>query len=712
MTRAMWSAVRTGLLDMRFNFRRFTLIIACLAIGTALIAGVNSVGTSIRAVVERDAATLMGGDVEVSRAERPASDADLAALKPFGRVADVVDTNVSASADTRTAFVDLVAIGPDYPLLGRIDSPELPGDQKPYAFLSARNGVLGALVDPLMLDELHLKVGDTIEIGGTPFEVRGVLHGLPDQTVRGFRLGRPAVITTEGLGKLADRTSPLPGLGTWFRYKVLLDKDDPEAGRAAIEKALNDPTWTLRTAREGLGPMVHYYDLFMSFLVIVGLSSLLVAGVSIWTSTTAYIAAQSAVVAVLRSLGAARSRVFLHFFSQIAAIAVIGVSIGLIVGGGVALGMLPIIADAIGIPLVATLHWQPLLIAALVGLLTAFAFAYPPLQRAQNIKPALLFRTQGLSGASMDWRGFFGSLQCVPLLLAIAALGWLAVLMAGDARLVAAFALVTVLAVVVFRLALAGVGRLADWVSDRPNRLVRYVLHNVSGPGSTAPSVVVSVGLVVAMLITVEALETNLRNEYLGASVFDAPSFVAPDLFDDEVAAISGMQRSGGDIASFTTAPMLRGALSAVNGTPTDKLVPRGPEAAFLLSGEIPMTYRAAMPSTSRLVEGSWWGDDYHGPALVSVHQKLRAGLGLKVGDELTFDIFGDTITARIANFRDYSWQGGIDFLVTFSPGVLESYPTTLLGAVTAAPGREDALERELAQALPDVKFIAIGKTL
>ena len=37
--RALWAAIRVGLLDMRGDFRRFGLLIACLAVGTALIAG-------------------------------------------------------------------------------------------------------------------------------------------------------------------------------------------------------------------------------------------------------------------------------------------------------------------------------------------------------------------------------------------------------------------------------------------------------------------------------------------------------------------------------------------------------------------------------------------------------------------------------------------------------------------------------------------------
>jgi putative ABC transport system permease protein len=157
---------------------------------------------------------------------------------------------------------------------------------------------------------------------------------------------------------------------------------------------------------------------------------------------------------------------------------------------------------------------------------------------------------------------------------------------------------------------------------------------------------------------------------------------------------------------------MLRGTVTAIDGTPVDNLTANGPEAAFLLSGEIPMTYRSVLPPASRLVEGQWWPSDYSGPALVSLHQNLRQGLGIKLGDELTFEIFGDTVTAKVGNFRDYAWQGGIDFLVAFSPGALDSYPSTILAAVTAEPGRDEDVKRFLAAQFTDIKFIEIGATL
>ncbi|WP_423068509.1 ABC transporter permease [Devosia sp. CN2-171] len=710
--RGLAAAIRIGLLDMRGDWRRFGLLISCLFLGTALLAGVSSVGATIRQAVDENAALLMGGDIEMSRTDRPAADDEIAALETFGRVASVVDTNVRASTPERDAFADLVSVGPGYPLLGQISGSAMPPDVSAFDLLALQDGAFGALVSPLMLDQLGIGVGDVIILGGTQFVVRGTLTGLPDNVVRGFRLGLPAMISTDALAVLSDRTSPLPGLGTFFRYKVLLAGGDKEAVRNAMEERFGSSGWTVRSARDGLGPMVRYYDMFMQFLAIVGLASLLIGGVSVWTSISAYIAERSNVIAVLRSLGATSGRVLVHFAVQIALLTAIGVGLGLLVGGGFALVATPIVGQIIGVGLPQGVHVGPLAMAAGIGCIIAFVFSYLPLQQAETIRPVALFRSKGVGTPPIDWRALFRPAVIVPMVLAIAAFLVLASLMTNAPVLVGAFAVVSVVAATLFRMAIVAARGILSRLPEPRNRLVRAALRGISATGSNATSVVVSLGMALSMLVIVLVLQLNLSNEYLGASAFDAPTLVASDLFEDEVATLETLQGQDSPLASFTVTPMLRGSLASVNDTPASQLRQRGSEAGFLLSGEIPLTYRQVLPPTSKLVEGRWWEDQYAGPPLVSVHESLRAGLGLRLGDRLTFDIFGDQLVAEIRNFREYSWQGGIDFLVTFSPGVLEGYPSTLLAAVNAKPGQEDELERQLGSALPDVRFIAIGETL
>ena len=133
---SFWAACRIGLLDMRGDLRRFLLLVVCLAVGTALIAGVNSVGASITRAIDDGAAELMGGDVELSRADRLATEAERAPLASFGTVATIIDTNLRAESATADAFVDLSAIGPTSPLLGRVLSPQLAEGQSLYELLA------------------------------------------------------------------------------------------------------------------------------------------------------------------------------------------------------------------------------------------------------------------------------------------------------------------------------------------------------------------------------------------------------------------------------------------------------------------------------------------------------------------------------------------------------------------------------------------------
>ena len=710
--RAVFAAARVGLKEMAGDWARFSLLIICLAVGTALIAGVSAVSSAITRAVDQNAAMLMGGDLEFTRSDRAANASELAILEQAGTLASVVETNLGAESPTGEAFVDLVAAGPGYPLLGGVGTSDAEAMVSPFNALEERDGMFGALVDPVMLDQLGLKTGDTITIGGTEFAVRGTLTGLPDGPVRGFRLGLSTLLSTDGFAHVSDRTSPLPGLGTNFRYKLLLASGDTEAERERLAAELGDAGWEIRSALDGLGPMLRYYELFTGFLMVVGLGSLLIGGVSVWSVMSAYIGERSGVIAVLRSLGAARWRVLVHFLVQVLALGLVGVGIGIAVGVTIGLVVLPVVGEAIGIPLARDIDILAILVAGAVGLLTAFAFSYLPLVQAQMVSPANLFRSKGLGAPRIDWRKFIASAELLPLAIAILLFFWLAVVLTKDLTLVLAFAGSAIGAAVLLqlgsRLALIGLSKLpaARW------RPLRQSLRAIIGTTRNSSAVVTAVGLAMVILVVVQVLAINLRNEFLGASVFDAPTLVASDLFPDEMETLQASVGPEHGIELVTATPMLRGTVMTIAGTPIENLAANGPEAAFLLSGEIPMTYRSVLPPASRLVEGQWWAADYTGPALVSLHQNLRQGLGVKIGDEVTFEIFGETVTATVGNFRDYAWQGGIDFLVAFSPGVLDNYPSTILAAVTAEPGREEEVERFLANEFIDIKFIEIGATL
>ena len=276
-----------------------------------------------------------------------------------------------------------------------------------------------------MLDQLGAAVGDIIQIGGTPFEVRGTLGGIPDAPVRGFRLGVPARHHHRGarhprrphLAPARPRHL-LPLQGPARRHAT------PKTAKAAVEAALGDPgldrPLRARRARPDgalLRPLHALPDDRRPRLAAdrrrqrldrhLGLCRRALDGHRHPAQPRRRAARASSSTSSPRSRRSPRS-------ASASASSI---------GGGAALVALPIVGQAVGVALPPTLHVQPLLIAAGVGLITAFAFSYLPLLQALAISPVTLFRAKGLA-APAHRLGAAGSrsIRIVPLIVAVAAL--------------------------------------------------------------------------------------------------------------------------------------------------------------------------------------------------------------------------------------------------------------------------------------------------
>jgi putative ABC transport system permease protein len=137
------------------------------------------------------------------------------------------------------------------------------------------------------------------------------------------------------------------------------------------------------------------------------------------------------------------------------------------------------------------------------------------------------------------------------------------------------------------------------------------------------------------------------------------------------------------------------------------------PEARWAVRGERGLTYAATPPAGSRIVAGEWWPADYRGPPLVSFDAELARGMGLKVGDTMSFNVLGREITARIANLRAIDYASlGINFAAILAPGTLEGAPQTFLAVARAAPGGEEAMQRAVTDRFPNVTAIRIKDVL
>jgi putative ABC transport system permease protein len=157
---------------------------------------------------------------------------------------------------------------------------------------------------------------------------------------------------------------------------------------------------------------------------------------------------------------------------------------------------------------------------------------------------------------------------------------------------------------------------------------------------------------------------------------------------------------------------MIRAAVTKVDGVPSEDITDITEETTYMLTGEILMTWASELPADSKIVAGEWWPADYSGPPLVSLRDKVMGDLGLKVGDTLELTLFGESIEVKIANFREFQFQSGLNFMVTASPGTFDDFPGTNLATIKTKAGEEKNVERALAKRYPDITFIPVGDAL
>jgi putative ABC transport system permease protein len=180
----------------------------------------------------------------------------------------------------------------------------------------------------------------------------------------------------------------------------------------------------------------------------------------------------------------------------------------------------------------------------------------------------------------------------------------------------------------------------------------------------------------------------------------------------DRFQSFLGQLAPGGRIERV---PMLRGRIVAANGVRAEDLKPT-PDAEWVLQSDRGITYTGEVPKGSKVVAGEWWGPDYAGPPLVSFEQKLAAGLGLKLGDEITVNVLGRNLTARIANLRSVDWQSlGINFVLVFSPNTFRGAPHTQIATLVEpnpSAAQDAAIVKAVAAAFPGVTSIRVREAL
>ena len=695
-------AVRLARRELRGGLKGFRVFLACLILGVAAIAGVGSFAAGITRALQEDARVLLGGDVELSFTHRAATPEQIAFIRGGGALSTIAEMRAMARTASARTLVELKAVDSAYPLLGEVRLAQ--GGTLRDA-LARRDGMWGAVVERATLIRLGLSLGSEFALGDATFVVRAILEREPDRTANVFTLGPRVMIA---LNALRDTGLIQPGSLVRYEYRVVLD--NPAGAAAWIESVkarFPDAGWRIRGLSEATPGVKRWIDRIAMFLTLVGLSALLVGGVGVANAVRGYLESKTQTIAVLKCLGAPGRLVMRVYLIQVLALASLAIAIGLAIGALAPIAIGPLIASALPVAARSGLYGGPLLIAAAFGYLTTLAFTLWPVARARDIPAAALFRDLVAPMRRWPRRG-----AIVATAAAVLALAGLAIVTSIDRKLAGGFVVGGAATFALFYAAGGLVGWLARRVSHVRYPGLRLALANMHRPGSPAPSVILSLGLGLTVMVVIAETQGNFVRTLREQIPAVAPSFFFIDIQPDQIAPFEQLLNATPGVEHVEKVPALRGRIMRIAGVPVEEAT-IAPEARWTVGSDRGLTYAATPPPGTRLVAGEWWSADYRGEPLVSMDVQIAHGMGLNIGDTLTVNVLGRDIDARIANLRAIDWTSlGINFVLVFSPGMLEAAPHTFIATARVADAAEDAVEKAVSDRFPNVSTIRVKAAL
>jgi putative ABC transport system permease protein len=603
-------------------------------------------------------------------------------------------------------LVELKGADDAYPLYGALALSE----HKPLGELLAKrpDGSFGALAHRVLLQRAGLQVGDRVIVGNARLVIAAAIEREPDSTTQVFAFGPRLLISQAAM----DATGLIqPGSLVYHSYRVRMA---PGADRIAAAQALNaqfpNAGWRVRQLEDAGQRTRNFLENTRAYLDLIGLSALLIGGLGIANAVRAHLEGKARTIAMLKCVGATSGQIAAINLITIGAMAAIAIAIGLVLGAAMPFVFKASLAQ-VDVDLATGIYAAPLIRAACFGALTALAFALPSLLRAHRTKPAQLFRAAAIE------LGTVGRADVVAVGLAGLALAALVVATADDKVLTAAFALAAITTLTAFRGLAAMIQDAAHRAQrrlkpGRSARALRFALATLGRRSAPVASIVLSIGLGLTVMIVVALIQHSILNDFARSMPARAPSFYFIDIQPRQVADLQATVMATPGASDFQQVPMLRGRIVRMNEVPVEQITPPK-DHEWVLRGDRGITWSAAPPPDAEVVAGDWWPPDYKGDPQISLDQGTAEAFGLKIGDTITINLLGREVTGRIANLRAVDWSTfSINFVMVFSPGLMESAPQTSIATVRVPEEEEGALMNRVAARYPNISAIRVKDAL
>lgn len=686
-------ALALQLLARDWRAGELTLIGVAVMIAVASVTSVGFFTDRVYQALHRQANQLLGADLVVV-ADRPVpQEFEAEAARRGLAVTHMLRFPSMAVREEANTLVSVKAVGAGYPLRGELRiARELHGEDRRADALPEPGAVW---VDARLYSALGLRIGDTIGLGDSRLRVTAILTQEPDASI-GFVNAGPSVLLNES--DLAATGLVRPGSRVRHRLQIAGEAAIVDAYRVWLQARLQ-PGQRVEGIRDARPEIRSALDRAETFINLAALVSVVLAAAAIALATRRFLQRHLDAAAMMRCLGASQALVvrsyFAHFLALGLAASAAGCAIGMLAQMALAGWLGSLVAVALPAP-----GWQPALYGVATGLLLLLGFALPPLVSLARVPTLRVLRRElgapgvaGLAGYLLGFTVIVGMIfwRAGNFRLGGMVVGWLIAAMAGAALLVW----------LVLRLFAAARAGGVSW---------RFGIANLRRRALGSVIQVVALGVGIMGLLTLTLIRSDLLQTWRASLPPDAPNRFVVNIQTDQLAPLAAFFSAHG-IRPPQTYPMVRGRLTAINGRGVSSADYNDERARRLVAREFNLSWAERLPADNRVVTGRWWGDAQRRNEF-SVEDGIAEALGIRMGDVLTYDIAGSTVSATVSSLRKVDWDSfNVNFFVIAAPGLLEPHPVNHVTSFHLPPGNVEVLNA-LVKSFPNLLLIDVAQVL
>ena len=597
--------------------------------------------------------------------------------------------------DERTQLANLRAVGDGYPLRGTVGvADEAFGAATPVPRGPPRGEVWP---DSKLLAALDAKPGDTVSVGAATFRVSRVLITRPDQ---GGGFGELAPSLLMHADDLPSTKLLQPGSRATHALLFAGEREEIARFKAWLERN-KQRGQRLRDVSEASPQIQNAIDRAGRFLSLASLVAVLLCAIAVAMAARRYVQRHLDSVALLKTLGATRNLTLAVSLIQLLLIAVAAALLGAGFGYLAQEWLLRALQDFLRADLP-----PPDLVPLGLGFLTSIAllagFALPPLLQLSRVPAIRVLRRDMGPPPPVVWLAFG------PAIAAVVFLVWWVV---RDPRLFVGFVIGLSLFTAILALAGWGLVRIAGAMRGSVGVSWRYGIANLSRRRAESVVQIVAFGLGLMVLLLLAVVRNDLLDDWRRSLPSNLPNFFFINIPPDERQAFFEFLDQRGAERSRAL-PMIRARLTQLNGTPVEKIDFVDPRGEGYSRRDQNITWQDKLGSDNEIVEGRWWMAQEHGQALVSISDEYQQGLGLKLGDRMTFDVAGEIVEAEVASVRKIKWDSfQPNFFIVFPPGLLDEMAGTWMTSAYFGKG-DGRVIADLVRRFPSVSVFDLDDLL